>query len=318
MQVAGVAAKELSAYHVAFQIAPRLNAAGRLGDASAAVEMLLTDDPRHAADLAAHHEKQNRLRQALQRTIVEEAKERVLSSMDLDRRPCIVLSNPDWHPGVAGLVASKLADTFWRPTFIFCEENGTARGSARSVPGFPLLEAVRRCEDLLERYGGHAGAAGLTLRVENLEPFTERINAVAREMIGAEQPQPLLELEGELRLEELSPAVVDEMRHLAPFGTGNPEPLFMARELRLAGNPQIVGSGQDHLCFLARQGDVALRAIAFGRAGWLKELAARRGDAFSLAFKPSLNTYNGHTAVELRAEDLKWTSAELVERRPAG
>ncbi len=304
----------ISAYRVAYHLAPRLNAVGRMGHAGVAVEMLLTDDPRHAADLAAHHNQQNRLRQNVQKAIFEEAQARAAAEFDAEHCGCIVLASPDWHLGVVGPVASRLSETFWRPAFVLRKENDMARGSARSIPGFPLFEAIRRCEDLVERFGGHEGAAGLTLPVANLEPFTDRINDIAIELQGSPPPGPELALEGEVNLRELSDDAVRELRRLAPFGMGNPQPLFMAGALSVAGNPQLVGKGRKHLSFLARQNGVSLRVIAFGKADWLPLLNARRGEPFALAFEPMLNGFRGPERVELRAEDIQWHSELRTER----
>jgi len=318
MHVAGVAGKRsLSAHHVAFGLAPRLNAAGRMADACTAVEMLTTTDAGLAAELAEHLDHQNRQRQSLQRAIIEEARERVEAGVDLQRSGCIVLSSPRWHLGVAGLVASRLAESFWRPTFIFCEESGLARGSARSIPEFHLFEAISRCEDLVERYGGHEGAAGLTVPVENLPPFARRMDEILCERFGPEPCVPHLDLDAEAALADISPLVVDELSRLGPFGTGNPTPLFAARNLTLAGNPQLVGSRREHLSFLARQGDTALRVIAFSKAGWLNELRERKGERFALAFEPILNTFNRRREVELRAMDIQWESDLAIETKSA-
>ena len=317
IESARVSETTLTARHVAFQLAPRLNAAGRMGDAGAAVEMLTTDDPRHAADLAAHHDEQNRRRQSIQRSISEEAQQRVKSGTDLDQFGCIVLSSSHWHLGVLGLVASRLAQTFWRPAFVLREESGFARGSARSIPGFPLFDAMTRCEDLLERYGGHEAAAGLTIRVENLNPLAERMSEIAQELFGMHPPVPHLDLEGDLRLSDLSPPLMAEIGLLAPFGVGNPDPLFAAKGLSLAGNPQLCGRNRAHLRFLARQDDTTLDVIAFGKADWLKELTSRRDEPFALAFKPAIDTFSGYPAVKLHAEDIQWESEALIERRSA-
>jgi len=317
IEAARISNKNLTAHHVAYQLAPRLNAAGRMGDATPAVEMLTTNDPRRAADLAAHHEQQNRRRQSIQRSILEQAQQCVESTTDLGRFGCIVLSNPDWHVGVLGLVASKLAETFWRPAFVFQEQAGLARGSARSIPGFPLFDAITRCDELLERYGGHEGAAGLTIRAENLDPFAKRMSDIAQEMFGTEPLIPHLDLEGELRLGDLNLAVMDEMERLAPFGEGNPAPLFAATGLKLAGNPQLCGKGSRHLRFLARQDDTTLAVIAFGKAEWLSQLSSRRDEPFSLAFKPTIDTFDGYPSVQLRAEDIQWGSEPLIETRSA-
>ncbi|MCK4284024.1 MAG: single-stranded-DNA-specific exonuclease RecJ, partial [Candidatus Brocadiae bacterium] len=308
---------DISAHDVAFRLAPRLNAAGRMGDAKVAVEMLTTTDEGHAADLAEHLEQQNRLRIDTQNVALREAQELLTQSGQLDRAGCIVLASPDWHQGIVGLVASRLADKYWRPAFVFASDGETVRGSARSVPGFPLYAVVRECADLLDRYGGHKGAAGLSLRAENLPAFTERVNQHAGQLLGQEPPVPELDLDGEIELSALNRALVREIDLLAPFGKGNQEPLFAASGLRLVGNPRIVGSNGNHLTFMVRQSQTTLRVIAMRKADWIEELRARKGEPFSLAFVPIINTYRGQTSVELQAEDMQWDSERLVEQRSA-
>lgn len=315
IEVAGVAEKSLRSHEVAFCLAPRLNAVGRMDDAAVAVEMLVTEDMRRASELAAYHDKQNRRRQSLQRAIFEEAHERVTREVDLGRPGCIVLASPDWHQGVVGLVASGLTEMFWRPSFVFRQEDGIVRGSARSIAGFPLFDAIQRCEKLLHRFGGHEGAAGLSMPLENLETFSARMSEIVAETVGEELPQPQLELEGEVSLGDLSTGVVSEIHRLSPFGKENPEPLFMARDLRLAGNPQLVGSTRRHLSFLVRQENVALRVIAFGKADWLPLLQERHDRDLLLAFEPILNKFRGDEKLELRAEDIQWAGEEDIELR---
>jgi len=296
----------LTAYDVAFRLAPRLNAAGRMGHAGAAVEMLTTSDERHAADLAEHLEQQNRLRISAQQSALQEAEGRLAKDEALLQRNCIVLADAGWHQGIVGLVASRLADKFCRPAFVFATDGELACGSARSVPGFPLFSVVKECSDLLERFGGHEGAAGLTLRMEKLSAFTERINELTGRFFGPERPVPALNVDGEINLAALNPALVREIDLLEPFGKGNPEPLFAATGLRLAGNPRTVGGNGHHLAFMVRQDRTTLRVIAMGKADWIAELRARKGEPFSLAFEPVINTYLGAVSVELRAEDIRW------------
>jgi single-stranded-DNA-specific exonuclease len=222
------------------------------------------------------------------------------------QRNCIVLADAGWHQGIVGLVASRLADKFCRPAFLFATDGELACGSARSVPGFPLFSVVKECSDLLERFGGHEGAAGLTLRMEKLSAFTERINELTGRFFGPERPVPALNVDGEINLAALNPALVREIDLLEPFGKGNPEPLFAAAGLRLAGNPRTVGGNGHHLAFMVRQDRTTLRVIAMGKADWIAELRARKGEPFSLAFEPVISTYLGAVSVELRAEDIRW------------
>jgi single-stranded-DNA-specific exonuclease len=297
---------QVTATDIAFRVAPLLNAAGRMGEPGGACELLTTDDPARARELAAHLLEQNRLRRNVQRSTYEQAA--ALADVDdrLAEQACIVLTDPNWHQGVLGLVASRLAETFCRPAFVFSVDGDTARGSARSVPQFPLFTAVGRCADLLDRFGGHESAAGLSLPLANLPAFEERINAVAAELLAGETPEPELDLDGQTQLDELNIELVRELDLLAPFGKDNRGPVFAAFGLRLAGNPQLVGSDRRHLAFMVRQNDTTLRVFAPRRADWLEPLRDRKGQPFSLAFEPTVNRFGGAADVELRAEDMRW------------
>ncbi len=304
-----------TAQDVAFRLAPRLNAAGRMGDARAAVEMLTTADERHAGELAEHLERQNRLRRSTQQSTLGEAEQKLARGEALAHKHCILLADPAWHQGVVGLVASRLAEKHGRPAFVFVRGAELACGSGRSVTGFALLTAVRECADLLERFGGHKGAAGVTLPAENLPAFAERMDELAGRFFGQEPPAPVLELDGEIELASLSAPLVREMERLEPFGRGNPAPLLATCGLRVAGNPRIVGRAASHLAFMVNQGGATLRVIAMGKVDWLEELRARRGETFSLAYAPQIDTYRATMAVELRAEDMQWDAERAAERR---
>ncbi len=317
MASARVTPEYVDARDIGYRLAPRLNAAGRMGHAGAAVELLVTSDAEHAAELAEHLDSENRRRRSEQNATCREAEAALLESDQLEEPGCIVLSSPEWHQGILGLVASRLCEEFWRPAFIFAESGGVLRGSARSVPGFALHLALQQCHDLLERFGGHAGAAGLTLPRENLEVFAEQINEMAHDALGKERPTPELSLDGQVRLGELSLDLLHELNTLGPFGQGNEKPMVAASGLKLAGNPRIVGSGGDHLTFMVRQDDTTLRTIAMGKADWAPEMRERKGEAFSLAFEPIINRYRGRVSVELRVEDMQWDEERCVETRPS-
>jgi single-stranded-DNA-specific exonuclease len=317
LEAARVNSNYVSASDIAFRVAPLLNAAGRMGKPDAAVQLLTTWDGARAGELAAELSRQNRRRRRVQSAACKEAVRVVRETDGLSESNCIVLSGPDWHQGIAGLVASRVAETFWRPTFVLTTDGETAQGSARSIGGFPLYRAVERCADLLDRFGGHEGAAGVAMPVGNLEEFRERINEVAAELTPVEAPTPELALDGEFQLSQLSLDLLRELDLLAPFGEGNPPPLFAASGLRVVGNPRTVGSGNTHLAFMVRQGNTTLRAFAAGKAEWLDHFRARRGEEFSLAFEPNINRYGGTPKVEMRVEDLQWDEERLVERRPS-
>lgn len=314
LDVAGAADKsKLRSYHVGFQLAPRLNAVGRISDASMAIEMFTTDDTERARELADQLDKENRRRRKVQQLATDEAMEHVESSINVDETHSIVISSEDWHPGVVGLVASKLAEHFWRPSFVFTKNGDHARGSARSIPGIHLYNAISQCDHLLERFGGHEGAAGLTLHLANLDEFRRVIDDIVAQELAEKEPIPQLELEGEVELADLTRPVVEELDMLYPHGIGNPEPLFCARDVTLAGNPQIVGSRRNHLSFMVRQEDTTLKVIAFGKADWLSELKEHDDEPFSIAFEPRLNTWRNRTNVELRGEDIQFAGEELIE-----
>ncbi len=306
LETARVNPEYISSDDIAFRVAPLLNAAGRMGDAGGAVELLITHDPARAAELADHLRAENRRRRNVQSSTCREALAMVEEDPSLCDGRCIVLHNPDWHQGIVGLVASRLAERYWRPAFVLTGEGGVATGSARSVGGFPLYTAIERCADLLERFGGHEAAAGLSLAVGKVAEFARRINAVAAELASEEMPEPELRVDGEFDLFMLSLDLMRELNRLGPFGKGNPAPLFAASGLRVVGNPQTVGKDGRHLSFMVRQGRTTMRTFAAGKADWLEQMRERRGESLSLAYEPSINRWGGQARVELRAEDLRW------------
>jgi len=307
----------VTARDIAFRLAPLLNAAGRMGHPRVAVELLTTRDAEAAERLALELDQTNRLRRKVQHETCEHAEQLVEADQTLAERACIVLSHPEWHQGVVGLVASRLAERYSRPAFIFTRDDEYARGSARSIPGFPLYTAVCECADLLEEYGGHQGAAGMTLKLENLPAFVERIDSVAAKLMAGGEVVPEVTLDGEISLSSLNHDIVREMARLEPFGEGNPQPVFAASGLKVVGNPRVVGSTGRHLSFMVRQNDTTLRAFAMGKADWARPLRERKGEALSLAFEPSINTYRGRNDLELRVRDMQWHAERVVNRLPA-
>jgi single-stranded-DNA-specific exonuclease len=303
----------ISARDIGFRLAPKLNAAGRMGHARDAVELLIAQDPGTARKLAEELVQQNRLRRSVQKQALDQAEQMLDEDERLAGQNCIVLARPDWHQGVVGLVASRLTDKLVRPAFVLVEEGDTARGSGRSIPGFSLFDAVCQCEDLLERFGGHDGAAGVTLPTSNIEAFAERLNNIAGQSMGGEQPTPELRTDGDMPLSMLNMDSVGELRRLEPCGQANPKPVFVADNLQLVGYPQIMG--KTSLAFWVRQADVTLRAFAGGRADMIDELRERCDEPFALAYQPYINTYRGKASVELRVEDLQWHSERLQEVR---
>src|SRR5213593_2176821 len=260
VETAGLAGKPLRAGHVGFILAPRLNAAGRIGDARDGLRLLLTDDPSEAAGIARELETLNARRQALDQRILEEAIELAEHAL----RPedyALVLAAEGWHPGVIGIVASRLVERYGRPTFLVAwEETGGGRGSGRSVAGFDLHQALHRVGHLLEKYGGHTMAAGLTIRRDRFEAFRVAFLGVARELLRPDDLVPAQRVDLELPLGLVSEELEKLMRYLEPCGPGNPAPVFGVRGARAVGARRV---GTNHLRFTLDDGSGALPAIGF-------------------------------------------------------
>ena len=297
LQVSNLTGKPLSTYSVAFVLAPRINAVGRMDDASKALELLLTSDERQAGLLAAEMERHNSDRKAEQERIMLEAIERV-ESKDLERTRVLVLSAEGWNTGVVGIAAGKICDMYGRPAILLSRDEacGVACGSARSVAGFDILAGLIHCDELLERYGGHTMAAGMAVQLANLDAFEEKINAYAAETITEEELVPRIMLDAELHASDISRELVDAIAGLEPFGQGNPEPLFMSRGLTVIDRRR-VGDGS-HLRMQVRgSGNGPLACIGFG-LGEL-ESSLQLGSAVDLCYSIRLNSYNGVESVQL-------------------
>jgi single-stranded-DNA-specific exonuclease len=302
--VASVGGGNITAFDVAFKLAPRLNAAGRLGSALEAVEMLATDDPARAAEIAQRLNSENSRRQKVQERMLAEAVEMVEASGGVEDRPCIVLAKEGWHAGVVGIVASRLVETYWRPVVLLVLEGDVAHGSGRSIDEFHLHEALTACSRHLVKYGGHARAAGLRLQRENLQGFTDSFFDVAAAALRPEELAPTIEIDAELELSAVNRALAEELARLAPFGEGNREPLFMARNVEVHSEVRRMGTSGRHLSFWVKQGDASFRATAFGQGDLAEELERVRRCA--IAFVPRVNIWRGKMSVEVDVRDIQF------------
>lgn len=290
----GLAGKEIRAGHLGFILGPRLNAAGRIGDAMDGVRLLLSDNEAEAAALAAALSVLNDRRQALDQQILAQAVEQVERDMDPDRDAAFVLSGDDWHAGVVGIVASRIVERYGRPTFLVAFEGDLGKGSGRSISAFDLHAALQECGALLERYGGHRMAAGLTLRRENLESFRHQFASVARERLRPEDLGPEQRIDLVIALDEANEELERLCRYLEPCGTGNPAPVFGVRGAQLA-SARRVGSG--HLKATLLDGLARIPAIGFN---WADRVTWLPNDPVDAAFRLEMNDWNGNTSLQAR------------------
>jgi single-stranded-DNA-specific exonuclease len=294
VQATGLAGKEIRARHVGFVLGPRLNAAGRVGDAADGLRLLLSDDPVESAELASKLEAMNVERQALDQRILDEALNQVEQTADMDRDAGFVLVGDGWHPGVVGIVASRVVERYGRPTFLIAFDGEIGKGSGRSTSRFNLHAALLSCGDLLERYGGHHMAAGLTIRRGSLDAFRERFGDVARQRLAPEDLGPEQRVDLELPLREVTPELERLCRYLEPCGQGNPSPVFGVRGVRFTSR-SIVGNG--HLKGFLEDGTGRLCTIGFqwaDRVPWL-------GDGLvDAAFRIETNEWNGFSTLQAR------------------
>ncbi len=301
-QVAKIHAQDIGPRQVGFMLAPRLNAAGRLAAAKAGVELLLSDDDGRAAQLAGYLDKVNRERQVVQGQIYEEAKAALEAHGDLAERWGIVLASERWHPGVVGIVASKLVEEYGRPTILIGLEGDVGKGSGRSIATFHLYRALVACQEHLMGFGGHEHAAGVRIARDQVAPFQEAFNRVAREQLTAADCTPTLTVDAEIALSDIDESFMDFLARLEPFGEGNPAPILLARGVEVVGTPMLVGKDQQHLRLTVRQGKTAVRAIGFRLGGRLKE--ANQG-LLDIAFTPQRHIWNGLEERQLLLQDLR-------------
>jgi single-stranded-DNA-specific exonuclease len=309
MQCAGVSAEHaLTAGQISHVLAPRLNAVGRMGAASRGVDLLLADDEATAQRLAQEMEEENRTRQNVDRRILQEALTMLESSYDAERDYTIVLSSPEWHAGVIGIVASRVVECVHRPVVLFTEdtENGRARGSARSIPRFHLFNAVHACGSLLERYGGHRQAAGMEIRLDKLDAFRTALNEHAHAVLQPDDLVAEIRVDLDIELGEANSELHRLLRHCGPFGLGNPQPVFMVRGVGVSGYPREVGDGQ-HLKMMLAQGDARLPAIGFHMAERLRSMDILNAP-FDVLFQLSEDSFNGRSQLQARLLDLRPTA----------
>jgi single-stranded-DNA-specific exonuclease len=316
IDVSGLAGKTIDSYHISFLLAPRVNAAGRMSTPDIATRLLLASDEAMSEEvraLALQLDGENVRRQEEEAEILAAAKKIVTTDPDIGAPSVIVVAGEGWHRGVIGIVASKLVDAFHRPAIVLSVDDGIAQGSCRSIPRFDMLGALERCGHLLLRFGGHRQAAGLTLDAARIREFRAAVNAVADETLGPDDLMPRLRIDGDLSFRTITGDVASGVASLAPFGAGNPRPVFAARRVEIVDGPRKLK--ERHLKMALKQDGRIFRAIAW-RAAERHDYLAEHKAAVDVAFSLEQNQYNGETYVELTLADLRGSdSADLDEPR---
>ena len=301
---ANLKAQTLNVGHISFLIAPRLNAAGRVGEASLGVELLTADEEGEARSRAEVLEEWNRQRQNLQQQAWEEATAMMDASGADARDGAIVLASGKWHPGVVGIVAAKLVEEYHRPSVLIHLKDGVGKGSVRSAMGLNVYDALDRCADLLIQFGGHKGAAGLKVAEEKIGAFRERFREVIRGMSESGADERELLLDARVDLSSMDAPLLEQLENMAPFGEENPRPVFFASRVEVAGSPGCVGRDGEHLKLSLRQFREEREAIGFGMGGLLKEPELLKG-RLDVAFSPGLNRWRGKTTVQLELRAIR-------------
>ena len=304
MSVAGIEAKKLTINDLVYKIGPRINACGRMKSGRAAVELLLTNNPTFARQQAEEVNQHNEERRDCDTETTREALEQLKEDPTFSTHRSTIVYAPHWHKGVVGIVASRLTETYYRPTIVLtASENGIISGSARSVGGFDIYAAIDSCNDLLTNFGGHKFAAGLSMHINNLPEFKERFEAYVASHIQPNQLQPTLDIEAELQLGDITKSFYNVLRHLEPFGPGNPRPLFISRRLINHRDTRTVGKQCEHLRLDVTDRTNAITGIAFGRADMAEYM--QNGHSVDVCYELNENTFNHYTTIQMLVQDIK-------------
>ncbi|MGA7837250.1 MAG: single-stranded-DNA-specific exonuclease RecJ [Ignavibacteriaceae bacterium] len=304
IEISGLKPGNLNSGQIVFTVAPRINAAGRLGDAERAVELFITKSKTEAKDLAKILESENIERRKIDEDTLAEALNIIENSLNLDVDIPIILHQDNWHPGVIGIVASRLVEKYYRPTIMLTTVDGVAKGSARSIANFNIYEALEKCEDLLIHFGGHKAAAGLAVEIDKLGAFREKFNKIVKETMTTDDLRPEISIDSHLKFSDITPKFLRIIDQFSPFGPGNMRPVFLSEDVQLAGNPRIVG--KNHLLVSLRQpgSEKIFDAIGFNMGDYF-ELIKNNNHFLDIVYSIDKSTRNGRTFPQFRFKDLK-------------
>lgn len=299
MEVAGLSGKDISSGHIGFVLGPRINAMGRVGSPQKALDLLLSEDSGDALRLAKVLDTENRNRQKIEARICDEAMAKVEREVNFKRHRVIVLAGEDWHPGVIGIVASRIADRFYRPAIMISLDGKLGKGSGRSIENFHLFDYLLKCRDYLVGFGGHEAACGITVEKDRIDAFRDKINEEAAKGAGETVFSPTIDIDMEIPLSALSEQVIDEMDSLSPFGTENPRPVLASRALTIKDGPRQIG--KNGFKIWVTDGRITCEAVTFGRSGIE---APKQGAKVDLAYTPSMNYWQGVSSIQLELHDI--------------
>lgn len=317
IEVSSLEDKEITISDIVFKIGPRINAAGRMKSGIEAVRLLTSNDKTEADQISKSIDVSNEERKDLDRSITQEALDMIESSEEMKHRKSTVLFNPEWHKGVVGIVASRLTETYYRPTIILTESNGFATGSARSVDGFDLYKAIDSCSDLLENFGGHMYAAGLTMKRENVDEFIRRFEENVAENILPEQMVPQIEVDSELILSDIDQSFYNTLIQFEPFGPGNTKPVFVTNNVFDYGTSKLVGKDKDADIDKSRKhlklevtdphSRGTMQGVAFSMGHMIDHL--KSGKPFNLCYTIEMNEFRGYRNIQLMVKDIHTDNA---------
>ena len=305
IDVCGLSGKDITMSDIIFKIGPRLNASGRILNGKESVDLLVERDYKKAFEKAGWINFYNDERKELDKRMTEEAINVVAEQMpQMDEKDAIVIYNADWHKGVIGIVASRLTEEFFRPAVVLTLDGDIVTGSARSVSGFDVYRAIQTCEDLLDNFGGHTYAAGLSMKLENVEEFRRRFEAYVHKNINSEQTRPNLDIHAVIGFRDITPKLRAELKHMRPYGPDNPKPLFCTQQVYDYGTSKVVGRQQEHikLELVDNKSNIVMNGIAFGQSSEARYIKTKR--SFDIVYSVEENSRK-HGEVQLQIEDIR-------------
>jgi single-stranded-DNA-specific exonuclease len=308
LKIAGLSLKnhEIAVEDIVFRVGPRINAAGRIESAKKSVELLVTRNQKNAERIAAKVNTCNDARKTIDRTITQDALKMISLEPGFREKKATVLYNSHWHKGVVGIVASRMIEIYYRPTIILTASNGLATGSARSIPGFDIYQALEECNDILENFGGHTYAAGLTLDVKNVNKFKRKFEDIVERKITEEQLTPHIEIDSEITFDLITPKFFRILKQFQPFGPKNLAPVFSAKNVVDTGSSRLVGTSKEHIKLSIKQPEndnKEFPGIAFQQANFYNEI--HKGKPFDICFSIEENHFRGTTTLQLNIKDIK-------------